>query len=192
MHLKSVFAILFLTVSVPVFSQVVSGGSGGGLPLVIGVGFSDYNTDWSGRLDGVTLWVDWSINRGPSFLHGLGIEAEGRDLNFGRKNIPTLRQDTGEGGAIYTWRHYRNFHPYGKGLLGFGSFDFGHLNPTYSHATRTVYALGGGVDYRAWRNVWVRGDYEYQFWPDFWNHHTMNPGGFTIGASYDFRRIHAR
>ena len=192
MQLKSVFGILFLTASLPVFSQVGPSATEAGLPLVFGVGFSDYYTDWSGRLDGATLWADWNFNQGPSFLRGFGIEVEGRDLNYGRTGyVPTLRQDTAEGGAIYTWRHYRNFHLYGKGLLGFGSIDFQHLTPTYSHDTRTIYAPGGGVEYRAWRHVWVRGDYEYQFWTDFFNHHAMNPQGFTVGASYDFRHIHA-
>src|ERR1019366_1666917 len=92
----------------------------------------------------------------PSFLHGFGIEVEGRDLNYGRTGTdPRLRQDTAEGGGIYTSRHYRNFHPYVKFLLGYGSIDFQHITPTYSHDSRTVYTPGGGVEYRIWRNVSV-------------------------------------
>ncbi len=193
MRLKSVVAILIFVTSLPLLSQVKESASQGGWPVTIGIGFSDYYSDWNGRLDGATLWADWNFNHGPSFLHGFGIEVEGRDLNFGRTGVvPNLRQDTVEGGPIYTWRHYRNFHPYTKFLLGFGSIDFEHLTPTYSHDTRIVIAPGGGGEYRAWRNVWVRGDYEYQFWPDFFHHHAMNPQGFTVGASYDFRHIHSR
>ena len=192
MRLKLVLAALCLTAALPIFSQVAPAATEGGLPLVVGAGFSDYNTDWSGRLAGATVWADWNFYHGPSFLHGFGIEVEGRDLNYGRTGgVPNLRQDTAEVGAIYTWRHYRNFHPYGKFLAGIGSIDFQHIRPKYSHDTRTVYAPGGGVEYRAWRNVWVRGDYEYQVWTDFFHHHAMNPQGFTIGVSYDFKHIHA-
>lgn len=192
MQLKSAFTILFLTASLPLFSQVAPSATREGLPLVVGAGFSDYYSDWNGRLDGPTVWADWNFDQLPSFLHGLGIEVEGRDLNYGRTgHVPALRQDTAEGGAIYTWHHYRNIRPYTKFLLGIGSIDFGHITPTYSHDTRTVYTPGGGLEYRVWRHVWVRGDYEYQFWTDFFHHHAMNPNGFTVGASYDFRRIHA-
>jgi hypothetical protein len=152
--------------------------------------YSNYSTDWSGRLAGPTLWIDWNFYRGPSVLRGLGIEVEGRDLNYTRTGgDPKLRQDTVEGGAIYSCLHYRNFHPYAKFLAGYGSIDFNVNLPGYTHDSRTVYAPGGGVEYRAWRNVWVRSDYEYQFWTDFFHHHALNPNGLTIGVPYDFRRL---
>jgi opacity protein-like surface antigen len=193
MRLKLVLAALFLAAAIPAFSQVAPAATEGGLPLVVGAGFSDFYTDWNGRLAGATVWADWNFYHGPSFLHGFGIEVEGRDLNYGRTgDVPNLRQDTAGGGAIYTWRHYRNFHPYGKFLLEYGSTDFKTTaNLNYKHDTRTVDAPGGGLEYRAFRNIWVRGDYEYQFWTDFFHHHTMNPQGFTIGVSYDFKHIHA-
>ena len=178
-------------------AQVVPAAEQHGLPLVVGVGFSDFNSDWNygvrgGRLAGGTVWADWNFYGAPSFLHGLGIEAEARDLNYARTgNVPNMRQDTAQIGAIYTWRHYQRVHPYAKYLAGLGSIDFQHTDPHYSHDTRTVYTPGGGVEYRAWRNVWVRGDYEYQFWTDFFRHHTMNPNGVTLGVSYDFGHSYA-
>jgi opacity protein-like surface antigen len=118
---------------------------------------------------------------------------EARDLNYDRTGSdPKLRMDTVSGGAIYTWRHYRNVHPYAKFLVGYGSIDFSSSRPNYTHDSRTVYAPGGGLDYRVYRNVWVRGNYEYQAWTDFFNHHALNPQGFTIGAAYDFSGIHRR
>jgi opacity protein-like surface antigen len=189
-YLKTLLAALVVSASIPALSQTVREATAGGLPLSVGVGYSNYYTDWSGRLQGPMLWADWNFYHAPSFLRGFGIEVEGRDLNYGRTSSQlNLRQDTALGGAIYTWRHYRNFHPYGKYLAGIGSIDFRSSNPTYNHDSRAVYAPGGGVEYRAWRNVWVRGDYEYQFWTDFFNHHALNPNGITIGASYDFRHI---
>ena len=98
-----------------------------------------------------------------------------------------MRQDTGEGGAIYTWNRYRNFRPYAKYLVGIGSIDFATSGP-YSHDTFAVFSPGGGAEYRAWRHVWIRGDYEYQFWHHTFGPDDLNPNGITIGASYDFRR----
>jgi opacity protein-like surface antigen len=121
----------------------------------------------------------------------VGLELEGHDINFGRpSDLSTMRQDTFGGGPIYTWRHYRTFHPYAKYMIGMGSIDFPPLPnspPTYTHDTRTVYAPGGGLEYRAFRNLWVRGDYDYQYWPKIFGLHTLTPNGCTFGVAYDFR-----
>jgi len=98
---------------------------------------------------------------------------------------------------MYEWHHYRNFRPYVKGLMGFGSIYFGEClalcsTTPYTHDTRTVYAPGGGVEYRAFRSIWVRGDWEYQFWPQLTGNTYLNPQGFTIGAVYDFSRRSGR
>jgi opacity protein-like surface antigen len=191
MRVKLILAAFFLLASSPALSQVAPAATEGGLPLVVGAGFSGFYTDWSGRIDGPIVWAEWNFYRAPWVLNGLGIEVEGRDLNYGRTGSdPRLRLDTGEGGAIYTWRHHRNFHAYGKCLTGILSIDFSSNSP-YRHDTRTDYVVGGGVEYRAWHNVWVRGDYEYQFATNFFSHHALNPNGFTIGAAYDFKRTHA-
>jgi opacity protein-like surface antigen len=142
-------------------------------------------------MDAPTVWIDWNYYGNRSLLQGFGVEVEGRDLNYGRTaNVPTLRMDTAGGGAIYSWRHYRNFHPYAKFLVEYGSIDFNLGVPGYTHDTRTVEVPGGGAEYHLWRNIWARGDYEYEFWPDFVRGHALNPNGFTIGASYDFREPH--
>jgi opacity protein-like surface antigen len=189
-YMKMLLAALLVSALIPTYSQVASSATAGGLPLTVGVGYSNYATDWNGRLSGPTLWADWNFYHGPPLLRGFGIEIEARDLNYDRTGSdPKLRMDTAGGGAIYTWRHYRNFHPYGKFLVEYGSIDFNINSPGYTHDSRTVYAPGGGLDYRVFQNIWVRGDYEYQFWPSFFHHHALNPNGFTIGASYDFRRI---
>jgi hypothetical protein len=55
--------------------------------------------------------------------------------------------------------------------------------------------MGGGLDVRVFRAVWVRADYEYQYWPNFWitkaNPTTgagLDPQGLTVGAIYHFGR----
>jgi opacity protein-like surface antigen len=104
--------------------------------------------------------------------------------------LPTnFRQDTAGGGAIYSWNRFRNFHPYGKGTVQFGSIDFGDGpgHPYYSHDTRTLYTMGGGIDYRVFRRVWVRADYEYQIWqPLLSTVYRPDPQGFSLGAMYRF------
>jgi opacity protein-like surface antigen len=93
------------------------------------------------------------------------------------------------GGPIYIWRHFRNFHPYGKGIVSFGVIDFRIPNSTYNYDSRTVLSAGIGFEYRAYRNVWARADYEYQDWPHLFGQ-TLDPQGFTVGASYHFSRPH--
>jgi opacity protein-like surface antigen len=193
MRLKFIFAGLFLAAALPAFSQVVPSASQGGIPITVGLGFSNFYSDWSGYLSGATIWIDWD-DLGVRKLRGLGIEAEGRDLNYNRTgDQPKLRQDTGSGGLIYHWKHFERVQPDAKFLIGLGSIDWNnHYNPYYTHDTRAVLSPGGGAEYRVWRNVWVRGDYEYQFWMHFYHDHAMNPEGFTAGVTYDLGHIHVQ
>jgi hypothetical protein len=40
---------------------------------------------------GETVWIDYTPTRVPSFLRGIGLELEARDLNFGRTlTVPPL------------------------------------------------------------------------------------------------------
>ena len=189
--LKLIFVALFITAVFPTYSQVTPAARQGSVPIVVGAGFSDFSIDWGPgrRMEGISAWVDWYPNRMPTDLNGLGIEAAGHDINYGLPaGISKMRQDTGEVGPIYAWDHYRNFRPYVKYLLGIGSIDFPPTG-TYSHDTFLVFSPGAGVEYRAWRHVWIRGDYEYQFWHLTFGPNDLTPSGFTIGAAYDFRPL---
>ena len=191
---RLISAVLVVLASLPVYSQVSPAANRGGVPIVVGVGMSDFSIDWgpSRRMEGISAWVDYYPNRLPRIIQGLGIEAEGHAIDFGRPSaLSKMRQDTGEVGAIYAWNRYRNFRPYGKFLFGIGSIDFPPpaAFPTYSHDTFLVSSPGGGAEYRVWQHVWVRGDYEYQFWHHAFGPTDLNPNGFTIGASYDFRPV---
>ena len=194
MRLKFAVPGLFLGLAIPAFSQVAPSAMQGGTPITFGAAISTFYTDYSRYESGPTLWVDWNLYRGPSLLQGLSIEAEVRDLNYDRTgDNPGLRETTGEGGAVYHWRHWERIQPYGKFLLGYGGIHFTNRpGDNYTHDTRTVFASGGGGDFRLWRGFSVRGDYEYQFWPDFFHGHTFNPEGFTVGASYDLGRARAQ
>jgi len=192
--LKVVLVALIIAMASPIFSQVVPAATEAGMPVSAGGGMSNFDVDWEhSRMEGFTLWVDFRPPYLPHMLNGLGIELEARDISFNHGDKPaSFRQDTGGGGVIYEWRHYRNFKPYVKGLMSFGSIDFGEClancsTVPYMHDTRSVYAPGLGFEYHAWRHVWVRADYEYQFWPQLTGSTYLNPQGFTLGAMYDFR-----
>jgi hypothetical protein len=169
------------------------------MPLVIGGGISDFDLDWGyGRkMIGITAWADWNLEHLPGPLRNLSIEAEGHAIDYHRPaGVPTnMRQDSGLGGLSYTWRHYRNLRPFVKMMGGVGSIDFmlGPPNPAfrqYTHDTFAVTAPGGGLEYRFWRQFWVRGEYEYQFWHQTFGPNDLTPQGFTIGATYHFRRTY--
>jgi len=192
--------LFFLAATLPLSSQVVPGARQGGVPIVLGAGFSSFNMDWGhgadGNLrymDGITAWADWNFYNAPGLLRGLGVEVEGRDIDWAHPSgLPQLRHDTFLGGPIYTWRHYRKLYLYGKGFAGIGSIDFQPLPdapPTYTHDTRTVWALGGGGEYRAVGNFWLRADYEYQWWPQLFGPNALTPNGITLGMVYDFHRF---
>jgi len=197
-YLRLIFGALLICAAFTAVAQTAPAAEERRFPLAVGAGFSGYNSDFGGSLLGGTIWVDFTLPYMPLFLKGIGIEGEARDLNYGRSATEpfNLRQDVAEGGLTYSWNHFSNIRPYGKFLMGLGNTDYGN-NKTRVRGSenRTIYVAGGGVDYRVYRKVWVRADYEYQFWPDFFKHINpplpagqLNPQGFTVGAMYHFSR----
>lgn len=159
------------------------------IPFAIGAGLSNFDIDWGRahgkerRMVGVTGWFDWSPPDPKGFLKGISMEIEGRNVNYGHpSSLPQMHQYTFAGGALYSWRLNRPIHPYAKYLLGMGNTN------SPSNYTNLILAPGAGLSCRIYKNVWVRGDYEYQFWPNFYGRpHALNPNGFTISTAYDFR-----
>jgi hypothetical protein len=182
-------ALFFFGAGSKARAQVTYSAEEGKLPFTVGAGVSDFLDDWGNtnpRQVGITMWVDWRVPHLPSRLQGLGIEFEGRDINYATPSyLPGHRMDTALGGPIYQWRGKSRIRPFGKYLLGIGSIDFPN-GTTYSHDTRTVYEPGGGVDVRFWNSFSVRGEYDYQFWHQLFGTHDLTPNGYTIGAVYDF------
>src|SRR5580658_784596 len=115
---KFVLALLFLAATVPVLAQSNQDAITSSWQVNAGFGYSVYHDDFEGPgiMEGPTLWFDVYPHRGPKLLQGFGVDIEARDISFGRP--PTqpsnLREDTGAGGVIYSWRHFHNFYPYGK------------------------------------------------------------------------------
>ena len=193
---KLILAFVLAGTAIPGFTQVVPAATRAGLPLTLGVGVSDYNFDFGsgGRMVGVSAWADWDLLILPGKPRDLSIQIEGNALDFGRPaRLPVMRQDTGLIGVKYRLMHDRNVLPYVKYVGGVGSIDFTNdINPHYTHDDFVVLAPGGGVEIREWRQLWVRIDYEYQFWRHTFGPHDLTPQGFTLGASYHFRTNSAR
>jgi len=196
-YLGPALAAFFVCAAASIPAQNVHSATRDEVPLAVGAGISVYNTpDFGHRhLLGGTLWIDYFPSRVPSFLRGIGLEVKGLALNYGRTTTLSadLREDVASGGVIYSWPRYRNFRPYAKFMMGFSNVDYiGYEGTTqvHLHDSRTVTSLGGGVEYRVFRYLWARVDYEYQAWPDIFNTTsttgTIDPHGFTVGAMYHF------
>jgi len=188
-HSRVLFlSLLVVSAAAPIGAQVTHAATEGNLPLTVGTGWSHYSIDWGPgkRMDGITVWGDWRLHRMPGLLKGLGISAEGQCICW---NVPDglgrHKLEAGLGGPSYRFERWERVRPYAKYLIGFGAMSFTTENPYYTHDTRVIYAPGGGADVRFWNKLLVRGDYEYQFWPDLFGK-TSNPNGFTLGAVWDF------
>jgi opacity protein-like surface antigen len=79
-----------------------------------------------------------------------------------------------------------------KGLLDFGvqwKIKGTNFPAWYQSDKWMAYALGGGMDVCLRKSVWLRADYEYQYWRTGWfnAYEFLNPQGVTLGIVYDFR-----
>ncbi len=195
--LRFIPSLLLVFALAPASSQVnpaATQGGAGGIPIMVGIGGADFAIDWGAgtRMEGVTAWVDYFPWGMSPKIHGIGIELEGRDLNFNRPSgIPKMRQDTGMAGVIYSMPYLNSFRPFGKVMFGIGSIDFppNPAVPYYTHDTFQTIAPAGGIDYRVWGHLWARGEYEYQFWHHTFGSHDLNPNGASFGFLYDFRPL---
>ncbi|HVZ83710.1 MAG TPA: outer membrane beta-barrel protein [Terracidiphilus sp.] len=188
-HLVLAALLLVLPSCIPARAQVEPAATRGNVHLGIGGGIDYWRGDW-GPVDrfGPSAWAT------AEFWHGIGIIAEGHSMDFG-DGVYGARYTyyVGEGGVTYNYHHWRNVTPFVKGEMGFGGLSFPHKpTATYTHDTRTTWAVGGGLEYKLWRRVWARADYTYDNFPNFYSpitgyHRTLNPAGFTLGFTYHLR-----
>jgi len=189
MRSKLVLAVLLLFPAFPAFSQVAPAAKVSGIPLGVGVGLMNYSMDYApgDRIMGVSAWSDYKV------YHGLGIEAEGTALFFAKPaRITRFEQNTIKGGLIYHTPTALGFHPYVKALVGVTRGEFSVRNPFYTVDTFTNYGFGAGVEYKAWRSVFVRADYEYTYLTTYLSPNSLNPNGVTVGATYYLRTPKSR
>jgi opacity protein-like surface antigen len=187
----SVLTLLFFGATSRAGGQVTYSAEEGKLPFTVGLGVSNFSDDWgisNPRQVGITLWGDWRF-RLPGVFQGLGLEFEGRDVNYATPSgIPGHRMDTALIGPVYQWRKSSRFRPYGKYLLGMGSIDYPSAGLTQTHNTATVFEMGGGIDARVMSRFSIRAEYDYQFWHQLFGPSALTPSGVSVGAVYDFGR----
>lgn len=163
-------------------AQAAPAESGGNkFSMALGAGFSGFDTDYApDRMYGIAAYYDLDYAR------WIGIEVEGRTIQWNQ--FLNVREDTIAAGGRVRLLHHGRFTAYGKFLGGVGSIDFPGSTfglPSYTHDTFSFYDAGGGLDYKLTHHVYLRGDYEYEWWPR-WPRHGLTPNGFTIGANYRF------
>jgi hypothetical protein len=152
-------------------AQVIPSATAGGFRLSAGGTGSGYYMQYGEqKLLGASAFVDADVS------HGLGVEAEGRWLEWHQTN--DVHVETYSIGLRYHMNFHR-FQPYAKGLIGFGDFNFPF---NYAHGRYLVATAGGGLDYRLTRRIHIRlPDVEYQDWPQF-TYGAMNSVGVSAGV----------
>jgi hypothetical protein len=145
----------------------------------IGVGASFAKPDFTdAAIKGISLYGSVDFGR------HLGIDGEVHDIKL------FTPRDVGESSYLLGLRYgitEGRLYPYAKVLAGLGSFSFqkGYF-PSNSASTHRMYALGGGLDFRANRNINIRViDFEFQRWPGF-GPHGLTPLVATFGLAYAF------
>lgn len=178
--------LLFL--SCTLFAQSVPSAEGPGGSIWVGAEVSSFNPDWgcvgdnspfscwNHQLLGVAGFAD--VNR---IVWKLGVEGEGRWLLW-RGPGANIQEDNYLVGPRFQVLARRRLSLNVKALAGGATF---HHNSSWGGWT--AYAPGATVGYRLSPRLMVRGDYEYQIWPDFVGArgpHGLTPNGFSFGMSY--------
>ena len=155
-------------------AQVVEAGDAGRLLISAGATESGYYLQYGGRkMLGVTGFVD--IDSRSHF----GLELEGRWLEWNK--IANVHAETYSMGPRYH-KNFGKLQLYGKGMLGFGNFNFPY---NLAQGRYLMVTGGGGLDYHFRDRVYIRAlDVEYQYWPQF-TYGAMS----SVGASAGIRVV---
>ncbi len=113
------------------------------------------------------------------FTHWIQVEGEARWLRF--HDAAGEHQDNYLIGPKVPVVQFGSAQVYGKAMVGVGKMTFPNH---YGYGTFTALGFGGGIDYRLSRKMSVRGDFEFQDWPNFLPDQAMRPLGVTIGVGY--------
>lgn len=166
---------LALAAGLPARAQVVPTADAGGANISAGVMGSGFYLQYGERkILGITAFVDADTRR------RLGFEAEGRWLQFRIKSDPA---DVSAATYLIGVRYHYDigrFQTYGKGLVGFGHFNFPY---GLAQGNYLVVAPGAGVDYPLTRKLFWRVDAEYQIWPQF-TFGSMSSYGVSTGVRF--------
>jgi opacity protein-like surface antigen len=177
--------IVAVLVTAPMIAAAQSQYSAERAPVsfTMGGAYSFFNAGYAGyTVMGAVAYAAFS----PVIWDHVGVEGEGRWLiQNGSRGFNEYNYLIGPVYRITLVAHH-GLHPYVKGLIGAGIVEFpNHL------AVGRYFAIapGGGVDVTLNRRWRLRGDYEYQIWPQSpdipgMNVATMKPNGVTVGLTY--------
>lgn len=176
--IKKLLALSFLFTATAMYAQVARSVSGGGGTFWAGGEFSNFGTDYGGRVMGPGILLDLNVT--PK----IGAVGEARWMHWGGHGGQT-QSDYLLGGKYRAWR-YRRFDIDAKFLMGGVWIQF---PADIGSGSYFAYAPGAFVDYHLSRNFRIRGDYEYQVLPSAPNipgqpNHGMTPNGFSLGVEY--------
>ena len=180
---------LFLSISLA--AQTLPSGEGPGAHVWIGASISTFNPDygcqnsqpfscWNQHLWGIAPYASTS-----AFLfQRVGAEGQARFLHWNGPGGLTENSYMA-GPRVRLYRH-RNVLMSAKLLVGKAHLTI--PSPGVGSGTYFAFAPGASIDYRIARRVAVRGDYEYQTWPNFKGtragHSGLTPNGISFGVSY--------
>jgi len=163
--------------ALPAFAQVVPSATGRRISLSAGGMGSAGQPDYASRgiaetspnrLYGFGAYVDFRLSR------WVQLEAEVRQLQWNQQAYAN-GENTYAIGLREPIHTFGRITPYGKALVGFGSGSF-------LTGRASMYAMGGGVDYRLNKRFTLRAfDFEFQQWrvtP------TLRPYEGSVGLSY--------
>jgi hypothetical protein len=96
------------------------------------------------------------------------------------------------GGGIRAEKPLGRYHPYMNFLVSAGSIHYHLLNPPilpngkpYTSDGTVTYSYGGGVDFDAWNNFAIKGDYQFERWHlDKYTPIDLSPNGWSVGVVY--------
>jgi len=154
-------------------------GAGG---FQVGAGASMGKPDFGEEyIAGISIFGDYNLTQ------HIGLEGDVHMLNL--RTPFDQAENTYEVGPRFTFRHGR-FVPYGKVMIGYGSFYVqerqGNYNALVPDVSSFMYSVGGGVDITFRRHITVRAfDLEYQKWPNFLRN-GLSPVVGTVGVAYRF------
>lgn len=186
---KLLLSLAVSFVSLSCAAQVVPAVVRPPLAPTVGAGMNYWSGDWgTGDINrwGPSAWATLSV------WHDLGVIAEGHSMILGGNGLASnYKYFAGGGGLIYTSGYWGRFQPFAKGEAGYASLTHPSNSTGHLHDTRNIWTLGGGVEYHTFGQVWTRVEYSYDFFPDFHSsitnqNHSLNPRGFTFGATYRF------
>jgi hypothetical protein len=152
-------------------AQVAPQGDAGGYRVAVGGTATGMYVQYGERkMLGATGFFDFDTSR------RLGIEGEAKFMRFNQTK--DLFFDTYSIGGRYRI-HFHRLQPYGKGLIGFGKFNFPY---NYATGNYLVVTAGGGVDFALRRRIQIRvADAEWQYWPQF-TYGAMTTLGVSAGV----------